>query len=131
MMGRETTLAAIRPRAAFSLWGWAMLLVIMLSAAPTGGALRTQVFGSAFDPATYSVTTAPKRQSPLAEIQRVTGDEPDDAPAFHMPQAADVYTRPAPLVGQARVDGQPPVSNRGTAVPLIADNRAARAPPSN
>jgi hypothetical protein len=131
MMGRSANLAASRSRAAFSLWGWATLLVIMLSAAPTGGAMRTQVFGSAFDPATYSVTTAPKRQPPLSQVQAENRDEPDEAPALDHPQLVDALARPAPLLGQVRADGPPLVLDRDIAVPLIADNRAARAPPSN
>ena len=38
-----------------------MLLVVLLSAAPTGGQPRTQIVGSAFDPATTSVAVSPKR----------------------------------------------------------------------
>ncbi len=43
------------------LWGWAMLLVVLLSAAPTGGQPRTRHLGSAFDPATLSVVLSPKQ----------------------------------------------------------------------
>jgi len=52
---------ARRGPAAFLLWGWAMLLVVLLSAAPTGGQPRTRLLGSAFDPATVSVVLSPKQ----------------------------------------------------------------------
>jgi len=52
---------ARRHPAAFLLWGWAMLLVVLLSAAPTGGPPRTRLLGSAFDPATVSVVVSPKK----------------------------------------------------------------------
>ena len=46
---------------AFWLSGWAILLVVLLSAAPTGSQLRTRLVGSAFDPATVSVVVNPKQ----------------------------------------------------------------------
>lgn len=46
---------------AFWLAAWIMLLVVLLSAAPTGGQPRTRFVGSAFDPATFSVLVAPKK----------------------------------------------------------------------
>jgi len=52
---------ARRSPAAFLLWGWTMLLVVLLSAAPTGGQPRTRLLGSAFDPATVSVVLSPKQ----------------------------------------------------------------------
>lgn len=36
-------------------WAWAVLLVVLLSAAPTGAQPGTRLIGSAFDPATVSV----------------------------------------------------------------------------
>jgi hypothetical protein len=38
-----------------------MLLVVLLSAAPTGGQPGTRLVGSAFDPATVSVVVSPKK----------------------------------------------------------------------
>lgn len=48
--------------------GWAMLLVVLISAVPTTGQARTRLIGSAFDPATYSVVVSPKKP-------RVTGSK--------------------------------------------------------
>jgi len=61
MNGRGTQQQARRSPAAFMLWGWAMLLVVLLSAAPGGGQPRTLLLGSAFDPATVSVVLNPKK----------------------------------------------------------------------
>jgi hypothetical protein len=130
MVARSASLAADRNRAVFSLWGWAMLLVIALSAAPTGGALRTQVFGSAFDPATYSVTTAPKRHSLLAEVQTKDEGEPDEAPAADYPVLSDALAVQATAVTPPPVVDSPPFADRAATAHVIADNRAARAPPS-
>ena len=130
MIERSASSAPPRHRAAFWLWGWAMLLVIMLSAAPTGGALRTQLFGSAFDPATYSVTTAPKRHASPAELQTESKGEPDEAPALDYPQPVDALAFVAAPAGHVRADGPRPMSAHVASAHVIADNRAARAPPS-
>jgi len=45
-----------------------MLLVVLLSAAPTGGQLQVRAIGSAFAPATSAVTVSPKR----ARVDAVT-----------------------------------------------------------
>lgn len=42
----------------FLAWAWTMLLVILISAAPDGGAPGSRSIGSAFDPATSAVATA-------------------------------------------------------------------------
>ena len=44
-----------------SLWGWFMVVVVLLSAAPTGGQPRTRLVGSAFDPASISVAVRPSQ----------------------------------------------------------------------
>lgn len=48
-------------RLGFLAWGWAMLLVIAVSAAPDGGAPGSRLVGSAFDPATASVMVGPQQ----------------------------------------------------------------------
>ena len=49
-----------RPNRSFVLWCWAMLLVVLMSAAPTSTQVRTRLVGSAFDPASISVARSPK-----------------------------------------------------------------------
>lgn len=60
-------------RLAFVAWSWAILLVILVSAAPDGGAPGSRALGSAFDPATVSVTVGPQqpRVVAAAEIDEV------------------------------------------------------------
>jgi hypothetical protein len=41
-----------------------MLVVVLLSAAPTGGQVQVRAIGSAFDPATVSVAVSPKKLKP-------------------------------------------------------------------
>lgn len=130
MTQRSASLALQRSRVSFALWGWVMLLVIMLSAAPTGGAPRTQLFGSAFDPATHSVTTAPKRQSLLAELQTEDTGDPDDAPTLDYPQPVETLALPAKAGEPTQANRTGRISAPGAVPPVIADNRAARAPPS-
>ena len=130
MNPHSASLAADRTRGSFSLWGWIMLLVIMLSAAPTGGAPRTQLFGSAFDPATYSVTTAPKRHSLVSELQTEDADEPDETPSLDYPVLADVVAAPMLSAIGPPPAGSPSASHYGNVPHLLADNLAARAPPS-
>jgi len=57
-------------------WGWGILLVVLLSATPTGGAPRTMPIGSAFDPASMAVTLGPSRSSVRTASQTAprTGD---------------------------------------------------------
>jgi len=45
----------------FMLWSWLTLLVVLLSAAPSGEQTRTRPVGSAFDPTTASVAVNPKQ----------------------------------------------------------------------
>jgi hypothetical protein len=61
MIGSGTLSQAKRSPAAFMLWGWTMLLVVLLSAAPTGAQPRSSFLGSAFDPSTVSVVLSPKQ----------------------------------------------------------------------
>ena len=62
-----------------------MLVVVLLSAAPTGGAPRTQLIGSAFDPATLSVALSPKQPKAKAALQAAGDRLPDER---HGPPAA-------------------------------------------
>lgn len=60
-------------KTSFWLSGWAMLLVVLLSAAPTGGPPKTRLVGSAFDSATVWVALGAKKPRPgvpAASIQK-------------------------------------------------------------
>lgn len=67
--------AARRPWTAF-LWGWGLVLVVLLSAAPTGGAPRTRMVGSAFDPATVSEALNPRQPKLKAALKQAARGEP-------------------------------------------------------
>ncbi len=82
------------------LWGWALLLLVLLSAAPTGAQAGTRVVGSAFDPSTVSVTVAPNKRDDSVWVKKLRWNGPaDDAPdlsprLFLIAPAA--IARPAP-----------------------------------
>jgi hypothetical protein len=59
-------------RLGFVLWGWMTLLVVLVSAAPDGGAPGSRELGSAFDPATLAVTVAPQ---PTREVVAAQFDD--------------------------------------------------------
>ena len=71
---RPTSLAK-RPWSTL-LWGWGLVLVVLLSAAPTGGPPRTRLVGSAFDPATVSVAISPRQPKIKATAEQAKPDEP-------------------------------------------------------
>ena len=129
-MNQRPHLVARSAPVPFSWWGWAMLLVILLSAAPTGGALRTQVYGSAFDPATYSVTTAPKRAAPLADLTHTEG-EPGDPEVYDHPRLASAIALPPALAAAPKPAALGERPDRGASGNLIAHNLAVRGPPSS
>lgn len=97
-----------RRRVPFLLWGWAMLVVVLLSASPTGAAPRSRLVGSAFDPATVSVALNPKQ--PKAVDKLTAGERPDPdsgappvlaASVVHVPAAAAIAVRSAHAAGLA------------------------------
>jgi hypothetical protein len=67
-------------RYGFLVWGWAMLLVILLSAAPTGAQSRTRLVGSAFDLATTSVVVSPKRPKAAISVKRTDDGNGPETP---------------------------------------------------
>lgn len=72
-------LRTIRPRWPFALWCWAMLLVVLMSAAPTSGHVRTRLIGSAFDPASVSVALNTKQtKARSVSAQRQQDGLPDE-----------------------------------------------------
>lgn len=106
---------APRSQRAFALWVLAMLLVVLLSAVPTGGQARTRLVGSAFDPTTVSVALSPKQPKAKASAQApdrrrlpdsASGEPhallapalaPASAPSAEF--AAGPFARPAPVAG--------------------------------
>lgn len=107
-------------------WGWAMVFVVLLSAAPTGGAPRTALIGSAFDPATVHEVLDPKRSrlSSAAETARKKRDAglplgaSLPAAAARSPSAAVAYAAPAPAW----------LHRTGSAAPLQRTHYRAHAP---
>lgn len=71
-------------------WAWAMLLVILISAAPDGGAPGSRSIGSPFDPATSGVAVS-RQHSRLAAM--VTAG--DIRPALPVMGASGVAILPA------------------------------------
>jgi hypothetical protein len=65
------------PRVPFLIWGWAMLFVVLLSATPTGGQVRSRLVGSAFDPTTVSVALGPKQPKAKVFAKASAGRLPD------------------------------------------------------
>jgi hypothetical protein len=114
----------------FWLSGWVVLLVVLLSATPTGEQVRLRAVGSAFDPATAAVTVGPKKpkiEARLLVSSRADQDTggPDLAPLLATSPAVEL-SRPLDFAGQqtfARVSFV-----AATAKPL-ARPHTARAPP--
>ncbi|GEM_PF-1747298 len=73
MMNRIASVDGLRRWPPSILLGWLILLVVVLSAAPTGGEPRTRLIGSAFDPASVSVALNRKPQTLAAHAQ--AGDD--------------------------------------------------------
>ena len=127
-MSRLLPLQALNARLAFNLWGWATFLVVLLSAAPTGGALRTQWIGSAFDPASYSLTTGAKRFRAPTELRK-EALEPGAKPVAVVQRSFAVYfSLSAPAAdSMAAAAGLPDAEP--ARVSLLARNLAPRGPP--
>jgi len=121
--------AARRHRVPFLIWGWAMLLVVLMSAAPTGAQARVRLVGSALDPASVSVALSPKQ--PKAK------ETASKAPSRGLPDEAS----PPPLAIESEALAPPPLADAalGGSVPgerppvlhpaLSQRSNGARAPP--
>ncbi|MGX7895622.1 hypothetical protein [Tsuneonella sp. HG222] len=130
-MARSQPLHALKALFAFDVWGWMTLVVVLLSAAPTGGALRTQWIGSAFDPSTYSLTTGAKRFRAPSE-QRYQQLEP---PAKPVTSIGDFATQAlaAPALAARQAGAGPAVVPSELARPhgsTVSRNLAPRGPPT-
>lgn len=75
------------------LWGWGLLFVVLLSAAPTGGPPRSRLVGSAFDPATVSVALSPRQPKVKATVEQARPDDPGKLNP-QLPLAAATATLP-------------------------------------
>jgi len=79
MNGRTNHPHGRKPQPAHWLWGcWVMLLVVLLSAAPTGAQPRTRLVGSAFDPSTISVAVSPKPLKADPWLKKARGKRPGE-----------------------------------------------------
>jgi len=72
----DTTIHLSGRRSGFRLWSWLALVVVLLSAAPTGELTRTRLVGSAFDPATASLALSPKLPKAKALVQAAKRPDP-------------------------------------------------------
>lgn len=131
-MTRQSHPASNRTRpAAFLLWGWALLLLVLLSAAPTSAQPCTRLVGSAFDPSTVSVTVGPNARNESTAIKKLrwngpTDDVPDPLPRLFA--IVDVAAaRPASVSAQepARSKVPPSLPTSGA----FRRSAPARAPP--
>lgn len=99
---------------AFLLWGWALLLLVLLSAAPTAAQPAPRLVGSAFDPTTASVTIAPSKRDSSVAVRKLRWNDPDD----------DATGSPPALVQRVNLRA---AGRRNPSVPVPAGH-AARSP---
>ena len=123
--------STVRRPASLIVTCWTMLLVILLSAAPTGAAPRTQLVGSAFDPSTVSVVVKPSQQRKTAATQPSDDRkraEPIPAHDLHDAVAHPVRA-PAPL--PAPVARYPDAIWQAARASTVLTDNGPRAPPSS
>jgi hypothetical protein len=115
-------------RSRFLAWAWAMLLVILISAAPDGGVPGSRPIGSAFDPATSAVAIGRQHSRLVAMTGADHGRRP--LPLIAGGVAAAIIPAPAALlfafgaphrVADRRAPGDPRSLTRA---------HGARAPPA-
>lgn len=114
-------------RFGFLAWGWATLLVVLVSAAPDGGAPGSRELGSAFDPATPWVTVGPQQPREV-----VAAEMADEAPPPAMAAGDAGVLFPFQLASSGGVAGSSLIALRPYAAGDPRSlNRAhgARAPP--
>jgi len=124
--------AATNRRPSFLLWGWLMLLVVLMSAAPTGGQPRTRLVGSAFDPATMSVALNAKQPKAKTAVRTLAKrDQPDD-----LTGGSNAVIGPSTVHESPVADASPTVATRWAQSDFIREARSltrahgARAPPT-
>ena len=114
----------------FLLSGWAILLVVLMSATPAGEQIRLRAVGSAFDPATAAVALGPKKQKVEArQVASSRADREVDGPDFAPLRA---ILPPVELLRPADLAGQQTFARVGfVAAPVkpLARPQSARAPP--
>lgn len=107
-----------------------MLLVVLLSAAPTGGQVRSRLVGSAFDPASVSVALYPKQPKAKAVAKVANGGLPAseaDGPPLHPGTAGVLQPLPALHLDRAPLPAPLPVTLARAG--LSPKAHGARAPP--
>jgi hypothetical protein len=111
-------------------WGWAILLVVILSAVPSGTLVAPRTTGSAFDPATLVVTTRPQ---PRGEVVAASAARRDDISDNGHALAATTGHH-APGIPRVVADAAgPAMPARGPPAPILPGlltPAAARAPPA-
>jgi len=116
---------------AFWPWGWAMLLVVLLSAAPTGNQVHIRAVGSAFDPAAVAVAMNPKKLQLGSPKAQAVGDKRTDTSAGLALDRDLSVAHPLLVLPAAGIDRLVFAAGFRAAVPAhpLAYARAARAPP--
>ena len=122
---------APRSQRAFALWVLAMLLVVLLSAMPSGGQARTRLVGSAFDPTTVSVALSPKQPKAKTSAQAPDRRRLPDTASGDGPVQLALAPAAALVIARSVEAGASPFAQPATVAGPRALTRAhgARAPP--
>ena len=120
-----------RPHRAFALSILAMLVVVLLSAMPTGGQARSRLIGSAFDPTTVSVALSPKQPKAKASAQAPDRRRLPDTASGEPQAVAALAPVTALVITRSAEAGPSPFAQPATSAGPRALTRAhgARAPP--
>ncbi len=115
-------------RQPMTLWGWVMLLVVVLSSAPSAAQPRTRLVGSAFDPSATAVVVSPKRtrlnaSTALPAPRKLPEDGAPNGGVAIVWTTVQIAGSHCPQAIRARQDGLPPERFRLTRV------HGPRAPP--
>lgn len=112
---------------AFLLWGWALLLLVLFSAAPTAAQPMARSVGSAFDPSTVSVTVGPSKRDESGWIKKLRSNDADgDAPDRSATPLLAANVHDAQVAGGPALDG----SFGRRASPVTAPDAGVRSPPA-
>jgi hypothetical protein len=108
-----------------------MLLVVLLSAVPTGGQARSRLVGSAFDPTTVSVALSPKQPKAKASAQAPDRRRLPDSASGNAPVQLALAPVAALVIARSAEAGASPFAQPATVTGPRALTRAhgPRAPP--
>lgn len=112
---------------AFLLWGWALLLLVLLSAAPTAAQPVARSVGSAFDPSTVSVAVGPSKRHEIVWIKKLRSHGTDDDAPDRPSRRLLIGEASAPGSGEATVPAMP--FDRADSF-RISSRAAVRSPPA-